>query len=119
MVAKRSTPLPAVEALVVYEPELPRHPLLGVLTALNFAAGQPAVDAVLAIACDMPFVNGPLLAWLATFPRAAMAQRRGRAQRCSRAIPSRASPLLEPALCEGRPLRTALEEARAGHRRGG
>jgi molybdenum cofactor guanylyltransferase len=110
VVAKRSTPLPAVEALVVYEPELPRHPLLGVLTALNFAAGQPAVDAVLAIACDMPFVNGPLLAWLATFPGAAMAQLAGCAQPLLARYPLGASPLLEPALCEGRPLRTALEE---------
>jgi molybdopterin-guanine dinucleotide biosynthesis protein A len=110
VVAKRSTPLPPVDARVLYEPELPRHPLLGVLTALDFAAGRPAVDAVLAIACDMPFLNGPLLAWLAAFPGAAMAQLAGRAQPLLARYPLDASPLLEPALAKGRPLRTALAE---------
>ncbi len=109
VVAKRSTPLPPLAARILYEPEQPRHPLLGVLAALDFAAAQPAVDAVVAIACDMPFVSGPLLAWLAALPGAAMAQVAERAQPLLARYPLESSPLLALALAERRPLHAALE----------
>jgi len=60
VVAKRASALPALDARVLYEPDEPRHPLCGILAALR-ARGRPVV----AVACDMPFVNGALLAWLA------------------------------------------------------
>ena len=43
---------------MILEPAEPRHPLLGVATALQ-------AGAVVSLPCDMPFVPGPLLAWLA------------------------------------------------------
>ncbi len=59
VVAKRSTRLPHLDVPVLLEPVAPVHPLLGVLTAL---AEYPAV---LAIPCDMPFVEPADLAALA------------------------------------------------------
>jgi molybdopterin-guanine dinucleotide biosynthesis protein A len=61
VVAKPSSALPELSCAVILEPERPRHPLLGVLTALRQGGGRPVV----AIACDMPFVAPSLLAWLA------------------------------------------------------
>jgi molybdenum cofactor guanylyltransferase len=67
VVAKAGTPLP--EGLTVWcEPDEPFHPLLGVVTALERAAGP-----VVAVACDQPFVPGELLARLAAGPEAAVA----------------------------------------------
>jgi molybdopterin-guanine dinucleotide biosynthesis protein A len=62
VVAKADTALPSFAAPVVTEPEEPRHPLLGIVTALRHAAGRP----VLAVACDLPFVTPRLLEELAT-----------------------------------------------------
>ena len=60
VVAKADTPLPALDVPVWIEPSEPRHPLRGLVTALERAAGRP----VLALSCDMPFVTPELLAWL-------------------------------------------------------
>jgi molybdopterin-guanine dinucleotide biosynthesis protein A len=60
VVAKPDTALPQLDVEVLLEPEEPRHPLCGVLAALD------ARDAdVLALACDMPFLTPALLEWLA------------------------------------------------------
>jgi molybdenum cofactor guanylyltransferase len=59
--AKADTDLPPLEVPVVREPDLPQHPLSGVVAALDHAGGE----AVVAVACDMPFVPAQLLAWLA------------------------------------------------------
>jgi molybdenum cofactor guanylyltransferase len=61
VVAKPDTPLPALEVAVWHEPAEPVHPLLGVVTALERADGR----AILACACDLPFVTAPLAAWVA------------------------------------------------------
>ena len=62
VVAKPDTALPdGLGARVVREAAEPRHPLLGVVTALRHASGR----SVLACACDMPFVTPGLLARLA------------------------------------------------------
>jgi molybdenum cofactor guanylyltransferase len=61
VVAKRDTPLPHLNAAVVLEPDRPRHPLTGLVAALEAGDGR----AILALGCDMPFVTGPLLASLA------------------------------------------------------
>lgn len=61
VVAKPSSKLPALGCRLVEEPERPRHPLLGVVTALRAARGP-----VVVIACDMPFVTGSLLGHLAS-----------------------------------------------------
>ncbi len=60
VMAKRASGLPALCAPIVYEPDRPRHPLCGIVAALRHARAP-----VLAIGCDMPFVSGELLAWLA------------------------------------------------------
>jgi molybdopterin-guanine dinucleotide biosynthesis protein A len=87
VVAKRTTPLPALTEQVVHEPEHPRHPLCGVLAALRFATEDPGVDAqgsrsravaVITVACDMPFLTGPLLRWLAQRDGATIAEAGGR-----------------------------------------
>ncbi|HZL54267.1 MAG TPA: molybdenum cofactor guanylyltransferase [Solirubrobacteraceae bacterium] len=61
VVAKARSPLPPLDCPVLIEPDEPRHPLLGIVTALR-ELHQPALTVC---ACDMPFVTGPLLAWLA------------------------------------------------------
>jgi len=61
VVAKADSPLPPLDCPVIFEPAQPRHPLCGIVTALRELA-QPAV---VVCACDMPFVSGALLSWLA------------------------------------------------------
>jgi molybdopterin-guanine dinucleotide biosynthesis protein A len=68
VVAKADTPLPALEVPVWVEPALPRHPLLGLVTALERADGP-----VVAVACDQPWVPAALLAALAAAPADAVA----------------------------------------------
>jgi molybdenum cofactor guanylyltransferase len=60
-VAKDDTPLPPDAAPVWRERDEPFHPLLGIVTALEQADGR----AVLACACDMPFVSPALARSLA------------------------------------------------------
>src|ERR1700722_15030825 len=59
VVAKADTALPLLDARVLVEPELPRHPLCGIVTGLR------AIEADAALVCpaDMPFLTGPLLSW--------------------------------------------------------
>lgn len=64
VVAKPDTELPALEVPVLREPPAPRHPLLGIITALREAGGRP----LLAVACDLPLVAPELLAMLAAAP---------------------------------------------------
>jgi molybdopterin-guanine dinucleotide biosynthesis protein A len=89
VVAKRTSLLPALTEHVVYEPGHPRHPLCGVVAALRYAAAHPGTDdvgersrvgAVVTVACDMPFLTGPLLQWLARRDRAMIAEAGGRLQ---------------------------------------
>lgn len=60
VVAKRDSALPPLDCEVVFEPDIPRHPLCGIVTALRHA-GRPVV----ALGCDMPCVPPALLAELA------------------------------------------------------
>lgn len=62
VVAKQGTKLPPVTAQLLLEPDEPTHPLLGVVTALR------EFPAVLAVPCDMPFVEPAALAALARMP---------------------------------------------------
>jgi molybdenum cofactor guanylyltransferase len=61
MVAKLDSPLPQLDCRVVREPSEPRHPLAGIVAALRAGGGRPVV----AVACDMPFLEPGLLAALA------------------------------------------------------
>jgi molybdopterin-guanine dinucleotide biosynthesis protein A len=60
VVAKRDTRLPPLDVPVLIEPDEPTHPLAGVITALEH------FEAVIAIPCDMPFLDSAALATLAT-----------------------------------------------------
>ena len=59
VVAKRTTTLPDLDVPILLEPDAPTHPLVGVLTALE------KLPAVIALPCDMPFVDPLALAALA------------------------------------------------------
>lgn len=61
--AKQGTELPA-RVPVVLEPDEPRHPLAGIVAALEYATDRSA-DAVVALACDLPLVPPGLLRLLA------------------------------------------------------
>jgi molybdopterin-guanine dinucleotide biosynthesis protein A len=61
VVAKAGTPLPELGVPVWEEPREPRHPLLGIVTALERAGRD-----VLAVGCDQPFVTSALLSALAS-----------------------------------------------------
>lgn len=61
VVAKRDSELPEIYCPVIIEPDEPRHPLCGLVTALRHEQGP-----VLALACDMVFIDEKLLAWLAS-----------------------------------------------------
>jgi molybdopterin-guanine dinucleotide biosynthesis protein A len=63
IVAKADTELPTLPGVSVWiEPQLPRHPLVGILEALGLAEGRP----VLVCAADLPFVTAELLRRIAT-----------------------------------------------------
>jgi molybdopterin-guanine dinucleotide biosynthesis protein A len=61
VVAKPDSPLPPLACRVIREAREPAHPLTGIVAALEAGGGRAAV----VVACDMPFVSPPLLAWLA------------------------------------------------------
>ena len=108
VVAKRASALPPLPEPVVHEPDAPSHPLCGVLAALELAAARSPAPAVLLVACDMPFLTGPLLAWLAGLDGAVMAHVGGRAQPLlARCLPAQL-PALRRALAERRSLREAI-----------
>jgi molybdenum cofactor guanylyltransferase len=62
VVAKRDSALPALDVPVVIEPDEPVHPLCGLVAALAQA------DAVVAVACDQPWVTREVLLALAARP---------------------------------------------------
>lgn len=75
VLAKARSELPELHCQTVREPDLPRHPLCGIIAALEHAQGP-----VLAIGCDMPFLGGALIGWMAHLHGPAIAAPAGRAQ---------------------------------------
>ena len=109
VVAKRSSRLPSLAGRVRYEPELPEHPLCGVVRGLEYAQERGA-GAVLLIACDMPLLTPALLRWLAGLSGAAMVQLRGRPQPALARVPSSQLAGLRAALLAERSLTAAIVE---------
>jgi molybdenum cofactor guanylyltransferase len=104
VVAKDDSSLPPLDCPVLREPALPRHPLCGVVAALRFAAGRP----VLAVGCDMPFLDGGLLAWLAGLGGAVVPEFGGRMQPLLLRCEPTHLDALEAALHAGRPMREPI-----------
>lgn len=69
VIAKADTELPPLRCTVIREDRQPRHPLCGVLAALELCGDGPLVI----VGCDMPFLPAELLAWLAEQPEALVA----------------------------------------------
>jgi molybdenum cofactor guanylyltransferase len=107
VVAKRGTPLPALEAELVLEPDEPFHPLTGVLAALR-ALPQTGDQAIVATGCDTPFVQARLLLALAARDGAAASRLAGKLQPLPAHYPRAALPALERELAARRPLTAAL-----------
>jgi molybdopterin-guanine dinucleotide biosynthesis protein A len=105
VVAKPDTELPPLDREPWLEGAGPRHPLVGILEALDRAGGT-----VLACACDMPFVTAELAGWLASLRAPLVVPRAG-----GRAHPllARYAPdltdSLAAALAGERPLAAAVE----------
>lgn len=109
VVAKPDTELPHLDAEIVREPALPRHPLCGIVAALRRAVGRPTV----VVACDMPFLSAPLLAWLASAPQPLIVPTiGGELQPLPARYEARLLPALEVALEELAPLRRTVESLR-------
>jgi molybdenum cofactor guanylyltransferase len=100
VVAKPDTALPDLPVLV--EPAEPTHPLVGVITALEHAC-----EAVIAVACDQPWLTPELLRALADHDGPALAV-------ADEPFPGRYEPSqlprLRAALAEQAPLRRTLAQ---------
>jgi molybdopterin-guanine dinucleotide biosynthesis protein A len=108
VVAKHGTELPSLAERVIEEPDEPRHPLCGILTALDYAGERAADSAVLAVACDMPFLPGALLRRLAAIDGPVVLELGGALEPLpARCIQSQ-RPQLREALAQERSLRSAL-----------
>lgn len=84
IVAKSDSELPPVDCQVLFEPDEPHHPLLGIVTALRAAQPSP----VIAVAADMPFVEADLLRLLTATAATTAVEAGGRLQ----PLPARFAP---------------------------
>jgi molybdopterin-guanine dinucleotide biosynthesis protein A len=103
VVAKADTPLPPLGVPVWLEPPAPRHPLLGIVTALERAGGP-----VVAVGCDQPWVAPALLARLAGGVGAAAPYADGEPAPLPARYPLEALDALRAALAAEAPLRRTL-----------
>lgn len=105
VVAKPDSPLPPLDCRVLSEPSEPRHPLTGLLTALDASAGR----GVVAIACDMPLVPAKFLTWLSQIEEpVAVCEVGGRLEPLLGRYSTEASESLAAALAEGVAMRDAV-----------
>ncbi|HEX4483820.1 MAG TPA: NTP transferase domain-containing protein, partial [Solirubrobacteraceae bacterium] len=108
VVAKRATELPPLAERLILEPDEPSHPLCGILAALDFLADRAPERAVLAVPCDMPFLTGALLRWIAELDGQVVLELDGRMQPLpARALPANI-PVLRAALARESSLRATL-----------
>ena len=109
VVAKRGDPLPRLDAPVWVESRGRRHPLAGILEALERAGGR----AVLVCACDMPFVTVELVEHLAGLGESAVFEAGGRLHPLLARYEQGTAEALGTALDAGAPLHVAVREAGA------
>jgi molybdenum cofactor guanylyltransferase len=109
VVAKHDTLLPLDSAPVWEEPDDPVHPLLGIMTALEQADGR----AVLACACDLPFVTPALAAHVAGHDAPLVVPRAGdRLHPLFARYTAQLLPALREALTAEQPLQETLKALR-------
>jgi molybdopterin-guanine dinucleotide biosynthesis protein A len=105
VVAKSSSELPPLPCRFVREPEEPRHPLAGVVAALQEVEGP-----LIAVACDMPFLAPALLSHLATAAEPlALPELGGELHPFPGRYEASLLPALEDALAAEEPVRRSLE----------
>jgi molybdopterin-guanine dinucleotide biosynthesis protein A len=109
LVAKAGDALPALEVPVWIEKRPERHPLAGILEALERAGGR----AVVVCACDMPFVTAELVAHIASQPGTAVPEAGGRLHPLLARYDPAASGVLQAALERRAPLHDAVRQAGA------
>jgi molybdopterin-guanine dinucleotide biosynthesis protein A len=107
-VAKEGDPRPPLDLPVWIESRPERHPLAGILEALERAAGP-----VLVSACDMPFVTAELVGHLAGFSGTAVPEAGGRLHPLLARYDPGAAPTLTAALEQGSSVHEAVREAGA------
>jgi len=106
VVAKRGSELPPLPCRTVWEPEEPRHPFTGLVSALRDAGQRPLV----AVACDMPFLTPALLSHLAAAGEPlVLPESDGELHPFPGRYEASLLPALEQALAAGEPLRHTLE----------
>jgi molybdopterin-guanine dinucleotide biosynthesis protein A len=109
VVAKADSTLPPLHCRVLREPDLPRHPLCGIVAALREAGERPLV----AVGCDMPFLDAGLLAWLGAAAEPLVVPLVGsRLQPLVARYDPVLLPSLEAAMERGEPLQRAVEALR-------
>jgi len=107
VVAKADSVLPPLDCRLVIEPAQPRHPLCGIVAGLR-AVEEPGVAVC---GCDMPFLPGALLAWLAGLSAPlAVAEVGGRLQPLLGRYSALLLEQLEAALAAERPMRELVRE---------
>lgn len=109
VVTKAGTALPPIQDRVIVEPDEPRHPLCGVLAALEHAQRRSPGAGVVIVGADMPFVTGVLLRALAQVDRAALLEVGGRRQ----PLPARVLPAHEHSLRRALDAESSLRAALA------
>ena len=113
VVAKEGDSLPALDAPVWIETRPERHPLAGILEALERTAGR----AVLVCACDMPFVTAELVAHIAGHAGTAVPEAGGRLHPLLARYDPAMAAVLQDALAAQRPLQEAIRDAGAASSR--
>ena len=108
LVVKEGDPLPCLDTEVWRESRAERHPLAGILEALERAAGP-----VLVCACDMPFVAPDLVADLAARPGTVVPEAGGRLHPLLARYDPGAADALAAAYEARAPLHEAVREAGA------
>lgn len=112
VLAKPATELPLLDHRVVREAAQPQHPLCGIVAALREAGGC----AIVAVACDMPFVTPRLLAALAEAREPlVMPAPGGRGHPLLARYGPELLPELESALAREEPLRRTVESLSPRH----
>jgi molybdenum cofactor guanylyltransferase len=107
VVARADSELPPLSAGILIEPGPERHPLAGLLAALDHAGGEPIV----ALGCDMPFVPPGLLRELSRRAPTAISAG-GVPQPLLASYPPGSRPAIVAARAAGEPARRALARVR-------